>query len=102
VRTEKQKVEVEIYGVVRDLIKEPNVEVELSGRQSATFNDVLEGLADRYGLAFRDRVFDREGRLLSHVKVYAGGKPVGDLDQPLPIGDDPVVRIVVMAAAGGG
>jgi hypothetical protein len=102
VRTEKRKVEVEIYGVVRDLIKEPNIEVDLSGRDSATFRDVLEALAGRFGPVFRDRLFDREGRLLSYVKVYAGGKPVGDLDQPLPMRDDPVVRIIVMAAAGGG
>ena len=93
-------VNVELYGVVRDLVKEPRVVVDVSSRP-ATVRDVLDALADRYGPAFRDRLFGNGG-LLSYVKVYADGKPVEDLSQPLPEGEESAVRIIVMAAAGGG
>jgi hypothetical protein len=93
-------VNVELYGVVRDLVKEPRVAVDVSA-QPATVLDVLEALADRYGPAFRDRLFSNGG-LLGYVKVYADGKPVEDLSQPLPADEESAVRIIVMAAAGGG
>ena len=95
------EVKVELYGVVRDLVKDSTVEVSLPDREGASYADVLESLAERFGPAFRDRLFGPLG-LLSHVKVYAGGKQVTDLDQALPDGDGPLVRIIVFAAAGGG
>ncbi len=94
-------VKVELYGVVRDLVKETNMEIHLPDQDGASYGDVLEELAERHGPAFRDRLFGRQG-LLSHVKVYSGGKAVEDLGQPLPAGDGAVVRIIVFAAAGGG
>ncbi len=94
-------VNVELYGVVRDLVKERNVEIRLPDREGISFEDVLEELAERHGPVFRDRLFGDRG-LLSHVKVYSGGKPVEDLGELLPAKDDPVVRIIVFAAAGGG
>jgi hypothetical protein len=93
-------VNVELYGVIRDLVREPRVVVDVSSRP-ATVRDVLDALADRYGSAFRDRLFGSDG-LLGHVKVYADGKPVEDLSQPVPAGEGSAVRIIVMAAAGGG
>ena len=94
-------VRVELYGVVRDLVRDTNLEVRLPDREGTSFEDVLEELAERYGPAFRDRLFDSRG-LLSHVKVYCGGKPVDDLSRPLPAGEEKAVRIIVFAAAGGG
>jgi hypothetical protein len=94
-------VNVELYGIVRDLVKDRNVEVRLPHREGASYGDVLESLAERFGPAFRSRLFGSQG-LLSHVKVYAGGKPVEDLAQALPDGGDPALRIIVFAAAGGG
>jgi len=94
-------VTVELYGVVRDLVKESKVEVSLPDREGASYGDVLESLAQRFGPAFRDRLFGPQG-LLSHVKLYAGGKQIMDLDQALPDGEGPLVRIIVFAAAGGG
>jgi hypothetical protein len=85
------------------LIKEPKVEIDLSGRDSATFSDVLESLADRFGPVFRERIFDREGRPLSHVKVYAAGRAIKNLEDTIAIADGVAsVRIIVFAAAGGG
>jgi len=92
---------VELYGVVRDLVRDANLEVRLPDREGLTFGDVLEELAERHGPAFRDRLFGSQG-LLSHVKVYCGGKPVDDLSRPLPAGEEQAVRIIVFAAAGGG
>jgi molybdopterin converting factor small subunit len=94
-------VSVELYGVIRDLVKDHNVEVRLTKRGRASFRDVLDELVDRYGPAFRDRLFGSDG-LLGYVRVYADGRPVEDLSEPLPAGDEPAVRIIVMAAAGGG
>ena len=94
-------VNVELYGVVRDLVRDSKVELQLPDRGSATFRTVLEGLAERYGPALQDRLFDRFGPS-SFVKVFAGGKAVIDLDEALPIEHEPVVRIIIFAAAGGG
>jgi molybdopterin converting factor small subunit len=92
---------VELYGVVRDLVKESRVEVDLPDGSEATFRDLLESMAQRFGPAFRERLFGREG-LLSFVKIYAGGRMISDLDETLPSGDAAGVRIIVFAAAGGG
>lgn len=94
-------VNVEFYGVVRDIVRDTKVELRLDDREGATFRKVLEGLAERYGPALHDRLFDRYGPS-SFVKVFSGGKAVTDLDQPLPEGDGPAIRIIVFAAAGGG
>jgi hypothetical protein len=94
-------IEVELYGVVRDLVKESRVQVTLPEGEEATFRDVLESMVDRFGPAFRERLFGREG-LLSFVKVYAGGRMVTDLDETVPSNEGAGVRIIVFAAAGGG
>jgi hypothetical protein len=94
-------IEVELYGVVRDLVKESRVRVTLPEGEEATFRDVLESMVDRFGPAFRERLFGREG-LLSFVKVYAGGRMITDLDETVPSKEGAGVRIIVFAAAGGG
>jgi hypothetical protein len=94
-------VNVELYGIVGDLVKDRNLVVSLPNHDDTSLRDVLEELVERHGPAFRDRLFGSQG-LLSHVKVYAGGRPVEDLSQRIPTGDESAVRIIVMAAAGGG
>ena len=94
-------VNVELYGVIRDLVKDSRVELRLPDREGASYLDVLEALANRFGPSFRDRLFGSHGPL-SFVKVYSGGKAIVDLDQALPAQDDSTVRIIVFAAAGGG
>ena len=83
------------------MVKENKVELVLPDRGSATFRTVLEGLAQRYGPALQDRLFDRFGPS-SFVKVFAEGKAIKDLDEALPIDREQVVRIIIFAAAGGG
>jgi molybdopterin converting factor small subunit len=94
-------VKIELYGVVRDLIRDSKVELRLDERTGATFRTVLKGLARNYGPALHDRLFDRYG-LSSFVKVFAGGRMITDLDQVLPDQDGKAIRIIVFAAAGGG
>jgi hypothetical protein len=94
-------VEVEFYGVVRDLVKDSRVEVTLPEREEATFRDVIESMVTRFGPPFRERLFGRDG-LSSFVKVYAGGRMITDLDEALPSDKGTSVRIIVFAAACGG
>jgi hypothetical protein len=95
-------VNVELYGVIRDLVRESNLEVTLPVGEGGTYRDVLGELGARFGPEFRERIFDTNGQLLSFVKLYVSGRPVDDLDQALLARDGPVVRIIVFAAAGGG
>jgi hypothetical protein len=92
---------VELYGVVRDVVKDTKVELELPDRRRATYRELLEGLAERYGPGLRGRLFDRSGPA-SYVKVFAGGRVITDLDQPIHTESDQAVRVIVFAAAGGG
>ena len=94
-------VNIELYGVVRDIVRNTKVELRLNGDEGVTFKNVLEGLVQTYGPALQDRLFDRYGPS-SNVKVFAGGRPVKDLDQPLPDAEGKAIRIIVFAAAGGG
>jgi molybdopterin converting factor small subunit len=94
-------VEIEIYGVVRDLVKDTKVELQLPEGDSVTFRAVLEALGEHFGPAFRDRLFDKHG-VRSHVTVIAGPKVIRDLDETLPGEDEPAVRVIIFAAAGGG
>ena len=92
---------VELYGVVRDVVKESRIDVELPEGGEATFRDMLDSMSQRFGPTFRDRLFGRDG-LLSFVKVYAGVRMITDLDETVPSGEGAGVRIIVFAAAGGG
>jgi hypothetical protein len=95
-------VNIELYGVVRDIVRDTKVELLLDGGgEEVTFRKVLEGLAAKYGPALQDRLFNRYGPS-SFVKVFAGGRLVTDLDQPLPDTEGKAIRIIVFAAAGGG
>jgi hypothetical protein len=94
-------VKIELYGVVRDIVRDTKVELRLDSGEGVTFKNVLEGLVHTSARALQDRLFDRYGPS-SNVKVFAGGRPVKDLDQPLPETEGQAIRIIVFAAAGGG
>jgi molybdopterin converting factor small subunit len=94
-------VNIDLYGVVRDLVKDTRIELQLPEGGKATFRVLLDALAERYGPALRDRLFDRHG-VRSHVTVLASGRVIKDLDETLPSGDEPAVRVIIFAAAGGG
>ena len=95
-------VKVEMYGTVRDLVKENQTEVLLPEGGEATLRDVLEKLAERFGPDFRERLYAAPGRLGS-VRVYLSGRPVNNLDELLPKEDgQPLVRLIFLAVMGGG
>jgi hypothetical protein len=94
-------VNIELYGIVRDIVHDTGVELRLDDSEAVTFKNVLEGLVQTYGPALQGRLFDRYGPS-SFVKVFAGGRLVTDLNQPLPDTEGNVIRIIVLAAAGGG
>ncbi|MCL4371140.1 MAG: hypothetical protein M1380_09575 [Chloroflexi bacterium] len=96
-----QTVKVELIGVVRDLVRERIVEVDLRDRTHVSYRDVLDSLVERYGPGLRERLYGPRG-LLSIVKVYGGGKLIENLDDCVSVTDGPLVRIIVFAAAGGG
>ncbi len=94
-------VNIELYGVVRDIVRDTKMELRLDAAEGVTSRKVLEGLVRTYGPALQDRLFDRYGPS-SFVKVFAGGRLVTDPDQPLPETEGKAIRVIVFAAAGGG
>ena len=95
-------VNIELYGVVRDIVRDtqggaPSWTTAKASRSGTSWRAWLQS----YGPALQDRLFDRYGPS-SFVKVFAGGRLVTDLDQPLPDTDGKAIRIIVFAAAGGG
>ena len=66
-------VKVDIYGTIRDLVKETRVEVSVPAHEGATFRDVLEKVAERFGPDFRERLYAGPGQL-GLVKVYLRGR----------------------------
>ena len=95
-------IKVEIYGTVRDLVRQNQVEVLLPGAVGATVRDVLEKLAERFGPDFRERLYAAPGRLGS-VRVYLGGRSIANLDELLPSEEaQRVIRLIFLAVMGGG
>ena len=94
-------VNIELYGIVRDIVRDTKVELLLDDSEGVTFKNVLEGLVRTYGPALQDRLFNRYGPS-SVVKVFAGGRLVTDLNQSLADTEGRAIRIIVFAAAGGG
>ena len=95
-------VKVEIYGTVRDLVKQNQVEILLPGAVGATVRDVLERLAERFGPDFRERLYAAPGRLGS-VRVYLSGRAIANLDELLPSEEaQRVIRLIFLAVMGGG
>lgn len=95
-------VKVDIYGTVRDLVKETRTEVLVPEGDGATFRDVLEKVAERFGPDFRERLYAGPGRLRS-VRVYLRGRLIDNLDELLPKEDaQPEVRLVFLHFVGGG
>jgi len=94
---------VSLYGFVRDLVKERDVRLSLSG-DNVTVQDLVEHLAERYGEPFRERLIDSQGKLRDNVKVFINGERVGDLAERMERdGRAPQeVRVIVLWVMAGG
>jgi hypothetical protein len=95
-------VKVDMYGTIRDLVRENPIEVTFPAGGETTLGDVLKKLVERFGPDFRERLYAEPGRLCS-VRVYLSGKPIYDLDALLPREEgQPLVRLIFLAVMGGG
>ncbi len=98
-------VHVNFYGIRRELVDEPYVELEVP--QGASVRVVLHALVERFGESVRQRLFSANGVYLRDMLCVAvNGCIVGDreLDTPLPVrgqGKQQVDLSVIFAIAGG-
>ncbi len=69
--------------------------------EGSTVRDLLEQLASRLGRAFREAIFDEEGRLARYVKIMVNGRDIdflSGLDTRLEDGDE----VFLFPPVGGG
>ncbi len=69
--------------------------------EASSVRELLNRLSERFGDAFRQRVFNADGNLKSFVVLYLNGKNIefaGGLDAKLEDGDE----VLILPAIGGG
>ncbi len=99
------QVQVRFYGIRKELIDEPFVEIEVP--QGGSVRMVLQALVERFGEGVRRRLFSADGTYLRDMLCVAvNGRIVGDaeLDTPLPAQGSEKQRVdlsVIFAIAGG-
>jgi molybdopterin converting factor small subunit len=96
-------VRVKFYGVIRDVVDGPQVELELS--RDSTVRDLLRSLADRYGEGFVERVMDSQRGIKTYVRLFINDNEIGNdsLDTRLATGEAPLQALVyVLPATTGG
>jgi hypothetical protein len=94
-------VNVEFFGVITSALKGRTIRVSLPGGQAPTYRDVLEIMAGDEGSTAREQLFGEREERLRAIRIIAGGRLVSSLDDPVPLGE-PMLRIVVLSAVGGG
>lgn len=62
------KIKINFYGVIRDVINEPKIEISLP--DNSTVLDLLNVLAERYGPKFADRLLTKNKRLQPYVRLF--------------------------------
>lgn len=65
-------VTVRFYGIIRDVVDGPQVEVHLP--QGSTVIDLIRSLADKYGEKFVERVMNSHGGLKTYVRVFVNNR----------------------------
>ena len=93
-------VRINFYGVVKDAVDQPYVEVETP--QGATVRDLLQLLAQRYGDVFVHRVLDANTGIKTYVKIFINDRNIEDLDTPITAGPDVDATVYVLPATMGG
>lgn len=89
-------VKVSFYGVYRNFLARPGLEVELP--VEATARDLLNELSRLLGEKFRQRIISEEGGLHSHVGLSVNDRLVrpSEIDERLQAGDDPHPHVSVL------
>jgi len=97
-------VNVSLYGVVRDVVKETSVTVCVGG--GASVRDILGRLTDACGPRLGERLLDGAGEVRKNVRVFLDDELVTSADVKLDTGGPSLrrreVRVIVLAAAAGG
>ncbi len=94
------KVSVRLFTTLRELAGRGEEPVEFSAK-NITLKDVLEALATKHGKAFREYLYDEEGKIREHLQLLVNGKSVGLLEgmkTRLKEGD----QVAIVPPVGGG
>lgn len=97
------KVKVSFYGVIKDAVKEPQVEVQMS--DAFTMRQLLESLREKYGDKFKSSIFDEKYGVKTYVRFFVNKEPLDnfELDKELRInGENAETAILVMPSSEGG
>ena len=95
---------VKFYGVVRDIVSSPQVELEMS-QQEPSLRQVLAHLAEKYGKKFTERVLDSGCGVKPYVKLFVNSEEIDSskLDTKLQIKNGSAeVTVYILPATEGG
>lgn len=96
-------VKVNFYGVVKDIVNEPQVEVQIP--DEFTLRQLLDNLKNKFGEKFQEGILDKHCGVKSYVRFFVNREPVDnfDLDKKLKIsGDIADTAILVLPTQEGG
>ena len=97
------RVRVNFYGVVKDIVNEPQVEIQLP--DEFTLRQLLDNLKEKFGEKFQEGILDKHCGVKSYVRFFVNKEPVDnfDLDKKLKIsGDIADTAILVLPTQEGG
>lgn len=96
-------VKVNFYGVIRDAVSKPQVEVQMPAE--FTMRQLLDNLKEKYGDKFKDGIFDEQHGVKNYVRFFVNREAVDnfELDKVLKVyGESAETDILVMPSSEGG
>ncbi len=69
-RGETASVTVKFFGFIIDVVKKPEIKVEI--KEECSVVEFVHQLADMFGEKFRERVFTDCGEIREHIKISIG------------------------------
>lgn len=97
------KVKVNFYGVFKDTVSEPQVEVQMP--EEFTLRQLLDNLRARYGEKFEEGILDQHCGVKSYVRFFVNRESVDnfELDKKLKInGESAETAILILPTSEGG
>ncbi len=95
------RVEVRLYGFVRDVASHSTLSLELPA--GSTLRGLLNEIINRSGERLRDRLLTKTGNLEANVQIFVGADQAVSLEQPIANGhESSEVKIFVLSATAGG
>ncbi len=76
--TETARVVVKFFGFIMDVVKKPEIEVEI--KEECSVMEFVHRLADMFGDRFRERVLTDCGEIRDHVRISIGKEMVDKED----------------------